>query len=246
MVKLIVGGDNDSGQLGDGTYNRSYKPVLVDTNSIGNLHFISISSGEDHTCALATNNKIYCWGDNSVGELGDGSNINKNKPVLIDTSDISNIQFTSVASSYASTCAISDNEQAYCWGYNNYGQLGDGTNDNQNRPILVDTSSIGNIKFKNIALSTIDGFAHTCALSTNGQVYCWGNNTYGQLGDGKLGLFNNKPVAVNTNNINDKHFSSVFIGGNNTCATALSGKIYCWGDNPYKVLKFNDTTIEGI
>jgi len=118
------------------------------------------------------------------------------------------------------TCAVASG-QAYCWGSNSTGQLGDGSTNLRSTPVLVDTSTMsGTVSY----IAT--GIAHTCAVAS-GQAYCWGVASSGQLGNGQTVGYRNTPVAADTSNMSST-LSSISTGNNHTCAVA-SGQAYCWG-----------------
>jgi len=234
--KAYCWGANYAGQLGDGSGLNKNTPVLVDTSTIGNVQFTSISLGYAHTCAIATNGKTYCWGYGIYGQLGDGNNEDKKTPALVNTTAIGNVQFISISLGWEHTCAIATNGKAYCWGYNSWGQLGDGTNIDRNTPVLVDTSVMGNVQFNSISL----GYRHSCIITNNGKTYCWGLNSSGQLGDG-TNEEKNTPALVDTRAIGNAQFSSLASGVYHSCAIATDGKTYCWGLNNNRQL--GDNTI---
>ncbi|MDA3862304.1 MAG: hypothetical protein PF689_00380 [Deltaproteobacteria bacterium] len=163
-------GNNEFGQLGDnsGTMDQT-TPVQV--NSLTSV--ASISAGDGHTCAAESDGTAWCWGDNYYGQLGDGSGtMYQLFPVKVDS-------LTSVASisvGWGHTCAAKSDGTAWCWGYNEYGQLGDGSYTDQPTPVWVYLDSVAS------SISAGDG--HTCAINPDGTVWCWGYNEYGQLGDG--------------------------------------------------------------
>ena len=131
------------------------------------------------------------------------------------------------------TCAVKPNRTAKCWGYNHYGQLGDGTKTGRNTPTPV-------IALRNVTEITTGG-NHTCALSTNGTVKCWGYNTYGQLGDSTTtDRLTPTPVAGLTN------VATISAGARHTCATLTNNTAKCWGSNLYSQLgspKSGDTSM---
>jgi alpha-tubulin suppressor-like RCC1 family protein len=211
-------GRNFDGQLGDGTTidSGASGPQRV----VGGHKFASITGGEDHTCALTTQGAAYCWGYNSHGRLGDGTtdDTDGNPPQQV----IGGHRFASISASYLHTCAITTRGAAYCWGYNDDGQLGDGTTtaSNEGGPQAV----IGGLKFASIKA----GEYHTCAITTRGAAYCWGYNVYGELGDGTTtDSRNNGPQAV----IGGLKFASIDGGNEHTCALTTRGTAYCWGAN---------------
>jgi alpha-tubulin suppressor-like RCC1 family protein len=206
-------GGNGSGQLGDGQsqfIDRRSVPKLV----AGDLRFSSISSGSSHTCAVTTDHQAYCWGFNYYGALGDGTTMNKNKPVAVS----GNLKFLSIGAGNLATCALSLEGQTYCWGFNNEGKLGDGTTTNRLVPTLVS----GDIKFSNISV----GWYHSCGLTADGQAYCWGRNSSQKLDDGTT-----TNAVVPTAVTGGPSFVSIGTGENNTCAIAANAQAYCWGEN---------------
>jgi alpha-tubulin suppressor-like RCC1 family protein len=138
--------------------------------------FAKISIGQFHTCGLTSRGVAYCWGYNEYGQLGDGttsnSGVNGPQPV------IGGLRFASIQGAGYHTCGLTSRGVDYCWGYNEFGQLGDGriTNSGVNGPQPV----IGGLRFASIQ----GGPYHTCGLTVRRTAYCWGLNEDGQLGDG--------------------------------------------------------------
>lgn len=122
-------GDNDSGQLGDGTSSFRRNPVAV----AGGLKFRQVSVGNTYTCGTTTGKRVYCWGYNRLGQLGDGTLTNRSMPVAV----ASGLQFSGVSAGHTHSCGVSTDNRAYCWGYNLDGQLGDGTELQRRRPVAV-------------------------------------------------------------------------------------------------------------
>jgi alpha-tubulin suppressor-like RCC1 family protein len=175
-------GFNDKGQLGTGntitvapdTTNPSTRLVL------GGLTFDSITAGFKHTCALTGAGAAYCWGDNSFGQLGDGSTIGSLAPIAVSGGQT----FAALSAGFYHTCGITTAGAAYCWGRNTPnsvqesvgGQLGDGTTASKSSPAAVS----GGLTFQSISAGEVT----TCGVTTGGVAYCWGDNEYGQLGTG--------------------------------------------------------------
>jgi prepilin-type N-terminal cleavage/methylation domain-containing protein len=236
LGKIYCWGNNAQGQLGNGTASGtvSTKPVAVDmSGALSGKTVTAIASGYAHNCALASG-AIYCWGYNAAGQLGDGSNTQRNSPVQVNTSGVLNGKtITSISAGRNVTCAVASN-QAYCWGENQYGQLGNNSAPTaSNVPVAVSTAGVlsGGI------VSQIDvGIEHVCAIA-GGEAYCWGANYDGRLGNGGNTQMN-VPVRVNTGLLSGKTVTQIDAGHYNTCATA-SGLAYCWGENDYGQLGNN-------
>jgi len=212
-------GDNDFGQLGDGTYSDSYVPVdVVDLTS----GIISVSTGYRHTCAVTTSGGVKCWGSNYYGELGDGTTTYSNIPVDV-VGLTSGVAFAS--SGYRHTCAVTTSGGVKCWGWNENGQLGVGTTRRRYTPVDVVglTSGIASIS---------SGGRHICAVTTSGGVKCWGSNKNGQLGDGTT---TNSYTPVDVVGLTSG-VASVSSGNLHTCAVTNSGGVKCWGSNYYSQL----------
>ena len=235
-------GYNGHGELGDGTTtNRSY-PTQVSGLSSG---VVGLGMGLYHTCAIKTSGTLWCWGANNYAALGDNTTTQRTSPVQVLAASATNITgVTQVSAGYYYTCAIK-NGGAFCWGYNGYNNLGDGSSTQRNYPTQVSglTSGITDIAA---------GYIQACAVK-NGAAYCWGYNTSGQLGDGTA-TQRATPVAVSpTTEATPTTFSSGVIDVENsetdpasTCITKQTGKIYCTGYNGYGQLGNGNTTQQSV
>lgn len=215
--KLYCWGDNSSGQLGDGTNAKSNVPTKVgsDTDS-----WIKIAAGDEHTCGIKADNSLYCWGDNSFGELGDSTTANKKVPAKAGAEADRWIAVeVGGESGYSYTCGIKTDGKLYCWGSNNNGKLGDGTAGNR----LVPTQ-IGDDKW----LEITTGLVHTCGIKADKKLYCWGENSYGQLGDGTT-VKKDVPAKIGNDN-----WLEITAGSAHTCGIKTEDNSRnCWGSNLY-------------
>jgi alpha-tubulin suppressor-like RCC1 family protein len=213
-------GYNEYGQLGNGTTNDITKTPMLVTTSTGLTKPTQLAAGGNSTCSLS-NNIAYCWGYNLEGQLGDGTTIDRWIPTLVNrTTGLTHA--SQIALNTAHACAIS-NGQAYCWGYNLEGQLGDGTTIDRWIPTLVNRTT-GLLDVTEIAV----GGLHTCAV-TNGETYCWGLNSSGQIGNNTTTVQFNTPTAV-SQGTGLYNATSIDLGDNYTCGVS-NNTIYCWGDN---------------
>jgi alpha-tubulin suppressor-like RCC1 family protein len=222
----------------DGAHNFGPTPVALPTP----VPLSSLSAGVSHICGVAASHEAYCWGDFEGGRRGD--------PLIgFDTSYATfepnlvggGLQLTEVAAGDVSTCGLTTGGQAYCWGSDALGQLGDPAAPVQEHcglapgpcapgPVPV----AGGHQFT--ALSGTD--AHVCGRDTTGELYCWGLNDSRQVGTnvepaelcGEL-LCVKQPALVDRGAIGATSFGSVSAGGNSTCALDPDGAAYCWGDN---------------
>jgi alpha-tubulin suppressor-like RCC1 family protein len=219
-------GFNAYGMLGDRTTDNSRVPVEV--LGLSNVNSIS-ASGSFHTCAVQVDGTALCWGLNANGQLGDGTQIDKNVSMVV--SGVGNVGSISAGAYY--TCAVLTDGNARCWGSNNKGQLGDGTTIPRNVPLAV--SGLNNVR------SISAGGEHTCAVLLNGSGCCWGNNNAGQLGDGTTNNSNVPVVVPNLSNVD-----SISVGGFHTCAVLKDGSARCWGFNNRGQLGDGTTTNNNV
>jgi alpha-tubulin suppressor-like RCC1 family protein len=178
-------GKNDYGQLGDGTTTNRSAPVQVKGEGRPGFSGVkALASGADHSLALKSDGTVWAWGKNDYGQLGDGTTTNRSTPVttsgLLKTSGLSGV--TALTAGYGHSLALKEDGTVWTWGYNKYGELGDGTTTNRSTPIttsgLLKTSGLSGVT----ALAS--GDHHSLVTRGDGTVWAWGNNEYGQLGDG--------------------------------------------------------------
>ncbi|WP_298007635.1 MULTISPECIES: hypothetical protein [Anaerolinea] len=213
---VLCWGNNWNGQLGDGTRENRLTPVGVSGLTGG---VIAIAAGGSHACALTNSGGVLCWGKNWNGQLGGGALGYRVFPVAV--SGLSG-GVTAITAGYSHTCGLTDSGGVLCWGDNWNGQLGDGTREDRRTPVGVSGLSSG-------VVAIAAGRYHTCALTNSGGVLCWGDNRYGQLGDGTT-LGRLTPVAVSGLS---SGVTAITAGYSHTCALTDSGGVLCWGTNLY-------------
>jgi alpha-tubulin suppressor-like RCC1 family protein len=164
-------GRNNTGEIGDGTTTDRHTPVAVSELGSGAA---SVVAGAHHTCAVTTGGALRCWGWNANGQLGDGTTTDRHTPVAVSGLGSG---VASVSGGWHHTCAVTTGGALRCWGWSNWGQLGDGTTTQHPTPVQVAGLDSG-------VAGVSAGDGHTCAVTTGGVLRCWGWNVSGQLGDG--------------------------------------------------------------
>ena len=245
---VVCWGSNDYGRLGDGSTAQRTTPVAVmnadGSGPLSGIAAISAGGQTNHTCALTTAGTVLCWGNNSNGQLGDGSTTNRPLPVAVKglggTGELSGV--AAIAVGWSHTCALTQAGAALCWGNNGNGQLGGGGGTgNQTTPVAV--QGLGGTGTLTGITSIVAGAYHTCAVTQAGAALCWGNNGNGQLGDGSIAQ-TTAPVAVKgvggTGTLSD--VTAIAAGNHHTCARMQTGAAQCWGANGYGQLGDGSTT----
>lgn len=198
---------------------------------VGLTSIATISAGGGHTCAV-TAGAVKCWGENYSGALGNNSTTSSKVPV--DVLSLSGV--TAVAAGGSHTCALTTDGWVKCWGDNSGGQLGN--NSTISSPVPVEISTLRGVP---TVTAVAAGGAHTCAVTGEGHVKCWGSNSEGQLGNGAT---TSSPVPVDVKDRNGNNLTgvtSIDAGSEHTCALTARGSVYCWGANREGQLGNNST-----
>lgn len=231
-------GVNTYGELGDGTLTtRTTLTPVISSGELSGKVVTLVSVGTDHSCVLA-DGKLYCWGRNTYGQLGDGSTTDSAVPTEVRMDGVlSGKTVTAISAGSYHTCVLASGTPI-CWGLNNYGQLGNGSTTNATSPVAVNTSGVLSGKTET-AINA--GVNHTCVVAS-GAAYCWGRNSNGQLGVNNTTNYGNpQTVLASSGPLLGKTVTAVSAGEYHTCAVA-SGAAYCWGYNSNGQLGDNTTT----
>ncbi|MEK6704347.1 MAG: hypothetical protein AABZ06_01020 [Bdellovibrionota bacterium] len=257
-------GQNNHGQLGLGDKeNRGDIPgemgnALPSIDLGSGRKAIAVALGAEHSCALLDNGTVKCWGRNNDGQLGLGDSKSRgDKPAEMgDNLPAVNLGTGRTARSLSAgknfTCAVLDNDTVKCWGYNNYGQLGQGGSktlgDSANE--MGDNLSTISLGSGRTARSVSAGESFACALLDNYEIKCWGRNNYGQLGIGNKSAIGDKAGQMGDDlqrvELGTAHTAtSVVSGAYHTCAILNNGDTKCWGRNTFGQLGLGDTATRG-
>lgn len=217
-------GSNRDNQLGSagpmdncGESRCSATPVRV----AGGHVFTQLATGRRHSCGLTAAGSAWCWGYGRDGQLGDGRATSSPAPVRV----AGGLVFTTLAANAtsSSTCALTPIGEAWCWGGNRSGALGNGT-DIESAPVPVQVMT--SVSFISISVSR----STACGVSAEGDAYCWGDNRHGQLGAGSAGIDGGPPGANAPVAVQGGHkFTQVATDGLHSCAVQQTGAVYCWG-----------------
>ena len=224
--KVWCWGMNVDGKLGVGNNSPRVwypRPVI----GLPSDRIVAIHPGESHVCALTNRGEVYCWGDNSEGQLGDGTFVYKAVPTRVV--GLRSPAIAIGASAFA-TCALTSDKRVSCWGL---GAIGNGNHGPQASP-----APVMGLEHSVVAISN-PGYS-ACALTSDGDVYCWGENSFGQLGDGSQ---DDRLVAVRVVDLPAK-IKAVAVGDVHVCAITSANGVVCWGSNEYGQLGVGITPTE--
>lgn len=223
--KVQCWGRDEWGQLGNGVGGDQHVPTDVP----GMTNATQIAAGYFHTCALLSSGTVQCWGRNNYGQVGIGNTIDQQEPVTVTGFPTTVI---SIEAGGEHTCALLIGGQVYCWGRNDYGQVGIGTAINQTTPAPV--AGLTNI------YKISSGGYHVCAMKGSGESYCWGRNSNGQVGTGNT-VHQYFPVQISTL---PSDILDIQAGGWHTMALRSTGEVFVWGWNWYGQLGTGNTNDE--
>lgn len=215
-------GDNTDGQIGiTPSSNKIPQPTKVG----GEADWAAVFAGMNHVCGIKITGNLFCWGRNDYKQLGRGGDnppAVSSQPVLVAELG----PWIAASAGLNHTCAIKKDQSLWCWGNNDHGALGNGVVQRTTHPLPQRINAPG----QNWSAVTA-GRNHTCALNVTGNLWCWGGNIYGQLGNG-VTVSQSLPIAADAS----LTLKAVAAGTHHTCGFTLKGQIYCWGYNAQEQL----------
>jgi alpha-tubulin suppressor-like RCC1 family protein len=227
--RVYTWGRNNTGQLGDNTVTQRNIPTEITSRITGTV--TQIAADSLHSIALTSTGRVYTWGNNSNGQLGDDTTIQKRIPTEI-TSRITGT-VTQIAAGNSYSMALTDTGRVYTWGDNEYGQLGDNTTTQRNVPTEITSRITGTTTL------IVTKYWHSMALTDTGRVYTWGRNGNGQLGDNTIA---DKHVPTEITSRITGTVIQLAAGALHSMALTDTGRVYTWGWNFYGPLGDNTTT----
>ncbi len=226
--QVLAWGDNFDGQLGDGQPGDSHVPVPVALPR--GTKVTAIAAGDVDSLAVTSAGAVYAWGNNQYGQLGDGSSVTRRTPVRVLLPK--GVKAVAVGASYNYSLALTSSGQVLTWGYNGSGQLGNGFLTSSEVPTLVHLPH--GVVIRQVANGGYDGLA----LSAQGQLYAWGDNQWGQLGDGTR---NSRLSPVLVKLPKGVKITAIAGGSQHSLALTSTGRVLAWGLGSFGQLGDNST-----
>ena len=234
-----TGCGDDGGGGGGGNSAKRGSPKAPQAQRLATRSLGQISAGDYHTCALTGSGKVFCWGDGLTGQLGNGANADLNRPdsskPVEDENGNALTSIIQVSAGGEHTCALNGEGSVFCWGKAANGRLGNDCNSscstNKNHAVaVVDGDGSTNPLTGIIQISA--GSLHTCALTDGGEVLCWGEGSFGRLGNHSIASKDHPVSALNLDNSSTPvtDILQISAGGGHTCALTVDGNLKCWGN----------------
>ena len=237
-------GNNIQSQLGDGTIVPRYTPVKVNKPTYPDMPadftYVQVSAGGYHSLAIGSDGNAYAWGDNSYSQLGDGTSTSRTTPVKVSkpTSTPTNFTYVQVSAGQFHSLAMGSDGNAYAWGNNSRGQIGDGTETTRYTPVKVNKPTYPDMPADFTYVQVSAGGDHSLAVGSDGYAYAWGKNEYGELGIHSHGVYTDSFVPervrdpANPNDASKGLKATQVSGGNvHSLAVGSDGYAYAWGYN---------------
>ena len=229
-------GDGDAGQIGNNNDSVYSTPVQVGTSGTSTLwtDWNLINAGAYNTCGIRNGGEAYCWGNGNNGVIGDGNTGFHQTPQRVGTAGTSTLwgDWDTISTGNYTSCGVRSNGEAYCWGSNSQGQIGNNSTSTSTTPQRVGTAGTSTLWSDWVDISVSgETTEHTCGVRSNGEAYCWGYGPNGEVGEGSGSPSVNYLVPEQVATYTD--WVDVSAHGYNSCGTRESGEIYCWGANGF-------------
>ena len=248
--RVFTWGYNYYGQLGDGTILNTNIPIDLtgDLNLGLDEKVVDVELGEYHSMAITSNRRIFTWGRNQYGQLGNGNTVDSMSPIELPLLSFDSEIITSIVVSDFSSAALTSTGRLFAWGQNASGKLGDGTSIDSNIPIEITNSFVLNAGETITELTFGGNFG--AAITSEGRLFTWGSDMQGGLGNGPILTANVPlPTVIDSTVFGGEAITDISTGYCHTEAVSSSGKLYTWGCNSYGqlgdgTLTFNPTPTE--
>eukprot|EP01116_Phalansterium_solitarium_P017283 TRINITY_DN4217_c0_g2_i1.p1 TRINITY_DN4217_c0_g2~~TRINITY_DN4217_c0_g2_i1.p1 ORF type:complete len:449 (+),score=-79.55 TRINITY_DN4217_c0_g2_i1:564-1910(+) len=226
---LYAWGYNDKGQLGDGTTVSHNAKAVMPPEWIG-LNVKAIAAGSRHSLALLSDGTLYSWGSNAYGQLGDGTTTDRyNVTAVVQPATWTGLNVTAIAAGFAHSMALLSNGTLFSWGFNEFGQLGDGTTTDRYIAVVVQPETWTGLRVTAITAGSV----HSMALLSNGALYAWGKNDLFQLGDGTNKYRYNATAVMQPPTWIGLKVTAIAAGNQHSMALLSNGALYTLGYNMY-------------
>lgn len=227
-------GNDGNGGLGNGaTGGNLSAPSPITLTGVTGTAWTKIRNGYSNSCGIRNDGTAWCWGYNYYGALGNGNTTQQTAPVAVSTAGVSGTSWTDISVSIGyHACGIRNDGSMWCWGYGEDGEMGNNTYTVTNTtPKLVDTTGVTGTAWTGVATQQWS----SCGIRDNGTGWCWGYNTYGQLGNGTIAMAS-LPQQISTSNVTGTAWTYLTGGGLYACGVRNDGTAWCWGDPTYGAL----------
>ncbi len=231
--QVLAWGYNGYGELGDGSTTQSDVPVKVKLPA--GTKVTAVAAGGFHSLAVTSTGQVLAWGDSSNGQLGDGKTTQSDVPVTVKLP--AGTKVTAVAAGCFHSLAVTSTGQVLAWGYNGYGELGDGTTTQSHVPVTVKLPAGTKVT------AAAAGGSHSLAVTSTGQVLAWGYNGYGELGDGTT---TQSDVPVTVKLPAGTKVTAAAAGGSHSLVLTSTGSVLAWGYNMYGELGDGSTASSSV
>jgi alpha-tubulin suppressor-like RCC1 family protein len=237
QARLWSWGYNGNGELGNGTFDSHYSPMLLDIKLPASTQAISIASGYEHNLLLDSNGNVWVWGSNSYGQLGSTDYYRRETQLLLDRSLFNDVRIVSITSGGYHSIALDETHGLWAWGRNYEGQLGNSTTTGVNVPYQLPSALFDGAK----PIAVASGQYHNLMLDDLGRLWAWGYNNNGQLGDDSR-TSRSAPMLIDSTSLGVDHWVTMAVGSSHNLALDDYGRLWSWGSNNYGELGDGTTT----